>query len=208
MDNQTEINTEGGAVVGEGGAVNIDQGNFIGRDQHDNSTHEASIEAHTEVGNDVTDSVIVHGRGNTVDQSKHNDGVINIVVNPAEPAKPPPAESRKRLMPEVEMEIRSNIKDLNTALNNLSTVVIELKGTVTTNNLLTQQTITLLSQQVEAAQQIAQRAEAEVGKLYGVNLVYQKQVSDWKINAALGLLVVIAAAVVYWIYHSAQGGRG
>lgn len=206
MDSKAEINTEGGSVIGEGGSVSIDKGDFVGRDQYEN-TEGDRVEASTSVGKDVRDSSIVHGTGNTVEhRSNKNDGVINVIVNQPDPAPPPAPYGRKRLMPEVEMEIRGNIRELNSSLTRLSEVVLELKGTVNTNNLLTQQTVNLLAQQVETAQEIAKRAEAEVGKLYGVNLVYQKQVSDWKVNIALGLLVVIAGAVVYWVYHSAQGG--
>lgn len=171
---ETEIYTEGGSAIGKD--VNIDEGDFVGRDKND--------------------------WRKTNEQANQYAPNVTVNVNPANPDPAPPTP-RKRLMPEVEQEIRRNISDLTKSLGEVREALIDLRGTVHTNNKLTEQTINLLVDQVKAAQEIARKAEEKVATIGGVNLVMkEKPISDLKINTALGLLAFIALSIGYWVYQN------
>lgn len=156
------------------------------------------------VGNDA--GMVGVGKGNTQQSSRTGDIHINLGALLKQLSETPySVTTGKRLMPDVEQEFRKTFSELTRS-------IVLLEGTVTINNTLTKEQISLLKEQVNSVKSLVESTEQKiVGTLSGINIVApppKPLIPTWFIYVGAFCLMFITIATIVGAFFLAQGGFG
>lgn len=175
------------------------------RDQHWSELNDQGDYISGDVGEDGKDIVV----GKQID-TRSNDQKLTVYFQQP-PALQQEQDRGSRLMPQVEQELRADIKQITSALFKVEVAVNKVESALAANSQVTSEQISAMRQttaeQVNAMRQTIAAIEKRFDGLAPLNLVYSDHnLPSWAGYATLILLTATAIFVGILVVQNAMGG--
>lgn len=147
--------------------------------------------------------------GKNID-TRRNEQKVNVYLQHP-PSQTQPESSKGRLMPQVEQELRGDIKQITAALFKVEAAVIKVESALSANSQVTSEQISAMRQttneQVSAMRATIATIEQRFNNLAPLNLVESdRNLPSWAGYATLILLTATAIFVGILVVQNALGG--